>query len=348
MTMSYDPIAFLEAVGYAGREAAFLYLVAVHSGYFLRRQFFRFAGREGGALIERLLAKALRHRHLSVIECGQDRHIYHLTSKPVYEALGRGNSQNRRIKSDAHIKSRLMVLDFVLAHLRANLLEDEAAKVDFFTTQCGVSLEFLPQRYAGRLLYFPDSFPILVSHSGVPGFTFFDEGQATVTRFERFLEQHKPLFTALGEFELLFVSDAKSNSARAQDVFDRFLPADRRRGVTPMTPLGVDHFLEYLAVRQRVDAAGSGILAGNLRVLREGESIYTSLEHQALYSAWKMGATTADKIRQRFLQSSLRAAFSTVVLPYRYPIYTLRQEGSPDEGSKTPQEPPDQTHRTEI
>ncbi|MGA7243277.1 MAG: hypothetical protein WBX19_08855 [Terracidiphilus sp.] len=346
--MNYDPIASLEAIGYAGREASFLYLVAMHSGYFLRRQFFRFAGREGGALIERLLTKALRLRHLRVIECGQDRHIYQLTSKPVYEALGRGDSQNRRIKSDAHIKSRLMVLDFVLAHLRTKLLEDEDAKKDFFATQCGIQSELLPKRQGGRLLYFPDNFPILVSHKGIPGFTFFDEGQATVARFERFLDQHQPLFEALSEFELLFVSDSESNSARAKDAFNRFLPADRVLGVTPMTPFGVDHFLQYLTVKQRVDDTGSGILAGNLKVLDEGESIYTSLEHQALYSAWRMGSTSADKIRLRFLESSLCAAFSTVVLPYRYPVYTLRHDTPFDDGYKTPQQTPDQTHRTEV
>ena len=45
MTIDYDPISSLEAVGYLEREASFLYLVAVHSGYFLRRQYARFAGR---------------------------------------------------------------------------------------------------------------------------------------------------------------------------------------------------------------------------------------------------------------------------------------------------------------
>ena len=36
--MDYDPISILQNVGYTEREAAFLYLVARHSGYFLRRQ----------------------------------------------------------------------------------------------------------------------------------------------------------------------------------------------------------------------------------------------------------------------------------------------------------------------
>ena len=173
MTIDYDPISSLEAVGYLEREASFLYLVAIHSGYFLRRQYSQFVQCDRGAMPTRFLEKASRLRHLRVIECGQGRHIYHLASKPVYEAVGHPDSQNRRIKGDSYIKARLMVLDFVLAHLSANVLEDELGKVDFFTTQCGVRSELLPRSYAGRLMYFPDGFPILVSNTGVPSFVFF-------------------------------------------------------------------------------------------------------------------------------------------------------------------------------
>lgn len=346
--MDYDPITSLEAIGYVEREASFLYLVAVHSGYFLRRQYWSYAGREGGALVARLLKKALKRRHIDIIECGQGWHIYHLTSKPVYEALGLPGSQHRRIKGDAYIKSRLMVLDFVLVHLSANVLEDEQGKVDFFTTQCGVQPELLPRSYAGRLMYFPDGFPILVSNTGVPRFVFFDEGQVTATRFERYLKQYQPLFAALSEFELVFVADTQSNSTRAQASFNRFLPDDKLRGVTPMTPLGVDHFLEFLASRQRSELKGSGVELADLQVLREGERIYTSLEHQALYASWKIQATTTDKIRQRFLQTSMRVSFSTVVLPYRYPVDGQRRGDHPEDGQQTPYQTPDETPAREI
>jgi len=346
--MDYDPISSLEAVGYVEREASFLYLVAVLSGYFLRRQYHRFIQRQGGRLATRFLEKAYRREHIQVIECGQGRHIYHLTSKPVYEALGLANSQHRRIKGDAYIKSRLMVLDFVLTNLNANLLEDEAAKVDFFTTQCSVQSELLPRSYAGRPVYFPDRFPILVSNIGIPSFTFFDEGQVTATRFERFLQQYQPLFAALGMFELFYLADTESNCARAKATFHRFLPSDRLRGITPLTPLGVDHFLDFLAIRQHSEMKDSGVLASDLEVLRQGDSIYTTLEHQALYAAWKTQATDAEKIRQRFLQTSLRVTFSAMVLPYSYPIYTLRQEAPSWEGSETHQQTHEQTHSTEA
>jgi hypothetical protein len=334
--MEYDPISALQAVGYVEREASFLYLVAVHSGYFLRRQYYSFAGREGGALATRLLGKTLWRRHVHVIECGRGWHIYHLTSKSVYEALNRPDSQHRRIKGDAYIKSRLMVLDFVLAHLNTHVLDNEGAKVEFFTSECGVAEDALPCCHAGRLTYFPDGFPILISSTGIPCFPFFDEGQVTSTRFERYLRQYQPLFTALGEFELTYVADNESNSARAKAIFRRFLPEDRIHGITPMTPLGVDHFLKYLATREQLETKGARILSTDMKVLDQGDSIYTSLEHRVLYSAWMTGSITEDKIRQRFSLASLRVSFSTEVLPYRYPIDGFNRRALSHESDKTP------------
>jgi hypothetical protein len=192
-------------------------------------------------------------------------------------------------------------------------------------------------------MYFPDGFPILVSKAGIPRFTFFDEGQATVTRFERYLRQYQPLFTALGKFELIFVACAEGNFARAKAAFGRVLPADQVFGVTAMTPLGVDHFIQFLAVRQQSELGGHGVLSSDLRTLRDGESLYTSLEHEALYSAWKAGSTTVEKIRQRFLQTAMRVTFSTVVLPYRYPLDVLRRESHSQQGRETLYQTPDET-----
>ena len=348
MTLNYDPIASLESIGYLERESSFLYLVAVHSGYFLARQFCQFVNRDRGALPTRFLEKASRLHHIRVIECGRGRHIYHLVSKPVYAALGRRDSQNRRIKGDAYIKSRLMVLDFLLAHLRANVLEDAASKVDFFTTQCGVAKEVLPHSYVERPLYFSEGFPIVVTNTGISQFTFFDEGQVTATRFERFLKQYQPLFEALGEFELIYLSDTERSSGRATATFNRFLPADRLRGVTSMTPMGVDHFIEYLGATFRYDAKGTITSARDLEVLREGEHLYTTLEHRALQAAWSNQSTSADRIRRRFLQKSLRSTFTTVVLPYSYPVYSRLQSAATDESDGTRQRTRERSHLQEA
>jgi hypothetical protein len=174
--VGYDPIPMLENAGYTEQEAAFLYLVAVHSGYFLRRQFSRFVQRDRGGLADKFIQKALRLDHLQVIECGQARHVYHLTSRPVYQTILGSDSQHRRFKGFSYMQSRLLILDFVLDNLSDTILEDETAKVDFLAMRCGVGSELLPRGWAGRAVLFPDGYPIFVSPDAGPRFTFFEDG----------------------------------------------------------------------------------------------------------------------------------------------------------------------------
>jgi len=49
----------LEALGYTPRQAQFLALVAVHGGYFLRRQFLASTGRAHGLAAVRFLERAV-------------------------------------------------------------------------------------------------------------------------------------------------------------------------------------------------------------------------------------------------------------------------------------------------
>ena len=123
------------------------------------------------------------------------------------------DSQHRRFKGFGYMQSRLLILDFVPDNLSNTILEDEAAKVDFFAVRCGIHAELLPRGWSGRVVLFPDGYPIFVSPDGVPRFTFFEDGSVTLTRFERDLAQYRPLFSALPAFELVYLSDvAKSFS----------------------------------------------------------------------------------------------------------------------------------------
>ena len=64
----YDPIPELEKFGYTERESAFLYLVGMYSGYFLRRQFLASVQREDGAMAQRFLLKSIQLGHAVPIE----------------------------------------------------------------------------------------------------------------------------------------------------------------------------------------------------------------------------------------------------------------------------------------
>ncbi len=330
MTLGYDPIPVLESVGYTEREAAFLYLVAVHSGYFLRRQYDRFIRRGRGAIAAQLLRKAVARGHLKSIACGQARFIYHLAAKQVYDTVGLAASQHRRLKGDAQIKSRLMVLDFVLDHLGDNLLDSSEAKLGFFTHTLGLSETRLLHSLGDSAHRFPEGFPILIGEEQSVRFTFFDEGALSTSGFEGFLRRYRAVFAALPGFELLYLADSDRNFERTTKLFAALYPETRALGVTPLTPRGVDHFLEYLRAHESNDTQKHPVTLRDLAVLREGEHIYATLEHQALCSAWQIGSTSAERIRQRFQQQGPLATFTTVLMPYRYPLYQLKYERVPE------------------
>lgn len=329
MTIDYDPVPVLESVGYTEREAAFLYLVALHSGYFLRRQYDYFIRRGRGAIAAQLLRKASALGHLQSITCGQARFVYHLTAKQVYEAVGLAASQHRRLKGDAQIKSRIMVLDFVLDHLGDFMLDSAESKVNFFTRTLRLSETLLPHS-KGDARLFPEEFPIFIGERQAVRFTFFDEGALSTSGFESFLRRYRTVFAALPGFELLYLAGSDRNFERAGKVFAALYPATRALGITPMTPRGVDHFLDYLRARESYDTQKRAVTLRDLAVLREGEPLYTTLEHQALSAAWQIGSTSAERICQRFHQHGAPAKFTTILMPYRYPLYQLKYERLPE------------------
>lgn len=330
MTIGYDPIPVLQAAGYTEREAAFLYLAALHSGYFLRRQYLRFIERGRGALAVQFLRRAFALGHIQSIACGQARFVYHVCASLVYEAAGLAASRHRRLKGDAAIKSRLMVLDFVLDHLGQTTLDTGDSKVSHFIDACRLDESILPRSHG---VAFAEEFPILIKD--VVCFTFFDEGALSASSFEKFLVRYRAAFAALPAFELLYLSDASENFERARRIFAAKHAIEDAPGTTPLTPRGVDHLLDYLYARERADSGGPSLTLRDLAVLHEGEPIYTTGEHQAIVSAWQGGDSNADRIRQRFERQAQRGKLITVVLPYRYPLHHFKFEGDskPELGS---------------
>src|SRR4051794_19825273 len=103
----------LQSFGYTEREAGFLCRAALHSGYFLRRQFLAYAGGNYGKLDSRLSERVLENGHAKAKGLRYRQVLYHLCSKPLYAALGETDNRNRREHFVFTIKARLMALDFV-------------------------------------------------------------------------------------------------------------------------------------------------------------------------------------------------------------------------------------------
>jgi hypothetical protein len=329
MTADYDPIPELEKFGYTEREAAFLYLVGIHSGYFLRRQYLTFIKREDGAMVQRFLEKTIRFEHVFPIEYAAGRHIYHLKSKLIYRILGQEDSQNRRVKGDRQIKARLMQVDYLLDHFGEPSLETAEQKVRWFEDKLQIPVGSLPQiRYqsASSPVYFPDRFPISVKQeSGQPKpvvqLVFIDDGLRSISAFARWLEQHAQLLRALHRVEVIYTSDNSRNFAEAERQFLRRFPANP---ATKELPYGVDHFLDYLRLRSRCDRHERMIPSKQMRIVWEGDELYTSLEQRAMLAGWEMGGTNETRIRERFEPSMKHVLIRSYLLAHDYPVWSMK------------------------
>jgi hypothetical protein len=246
-----DPITALQSLGYTEREAAFLYLVAVHSGYFLRRQFDYFTDRNKGALVVRFLEKARSAGHIESLDYRQGWQVYHLFSRSVYRLLCRADSQLRRRKGDAQVRARLMALDYVLENEDDRFLEFEEERLGFFADVRGISPELFTGD-DGSLYPLLAAFPISLTDRTQPArsavrFAFIDEGLATTEKFLRFLTVADPLLRAVGSFELVYIAVSDLNFADARDAFwGRFSGASLR------SPRLFDDDARSLAAQPRV------------------------------------------------------------------------------------------------
>ena len=182
--MTVDPIVAIESLGYTGREAAFIYLVAVHSGYFLRRQFDYFIDRNKGSIAMRFLEKARIAGHIQLLDTAHRRQVYHLFYKPIYRLIGAPDSQNRRVKGDAEVRARLMKLDYVFENDRERYLESDAEKLEYFARTRGIDPEIFTKGDGGFLPEIQSTLISLVDRTkpatSLVRFIFVDEGLLTI------------------------------------------------------------------------------------------------------------------------------------------------------------------------
>jgi len=163
-----ERVESVRELGYTEREARFLALAAVHSGYFLRRQFTQSTGAGSGKTAAVFTSKLLRFEHATVVAVCHNAHLFHLYAKPLYERLG-----IRRAAIDGHgrlspSRPKLMGLDYVLAHADCAFFATYVERLAFFTQVLGVDRDALPRKFYGqgsdrRPRYFVDGFPLGLS-----------------------------------------------------------------------------------------------------------------------------------------------------------------------------------------
>ena len=165
MSIHESQLANLRTIGYTEVEARFLYLVARHSGYFTVRQFLDFARARSGKRNARLVEKLFGLGHASARRYRRRSMVYHLHSRPLYDAIGKGDLRNRRGHELGYIKARLLPLDYILANPEHDYFETAEAKRQYSLRRFGISESlFLSSREHGKGITFADRFPLRVAY----------------------------------------------------------------------------------------------------------------------------------------------------------------------------------------
>lgn len=289
-------------LGYTEDEAQFLYIVATHSGYFTTRQFLGFTGVKSGDRSMAFTQKVLGKSHATARVLLRNGRFYHLFSRIVYRAIGRENLRNRREHGLEHVRSRLMILDFVLAHLDYTYLETEQDKVHFFLEKLNIPKQCLPtKRYTGAIhkkatqRYFVDKFPMFLrSDSPVVHFTFVDPGWESLKAFENHLFSYSSLFGALQDVRLVYLANRTTRFEAARKLFlsmvDRSLKVDSG-----------DEVLRYFRVRKFWETRQyEKVTDADIQFLNQSTQRFAKHSCQERYAAWRDGQISDAFVRSQF------------------------------------------------
>jgi hypothetical protein len=228
--------------------------------------------------------------------------VYHLFSRIVYRAIGRENLRNRRAHSLEHIRTRLVALDFILAHLQYEYLETEDDKLNHFCQQLDLPKGLLPRkRYSGAKQtrtterYFVDKFPMFLlpdSHSSlVVTFTFVDPGLASLDSFRTHLLAYGSLFEALPEVRLVYVSPRPMQF----EVARKFFLATA--GGPPKKDPG-EEILWYFRLRKLWDEQKfSKLTTDQVGLLNDSDKLFAHHRCQQRYASWRDGWVSDDFVR---------------------------------------------------
>ena len=302
MRIAEHDILTLQSLGYAEDEARFLYIVATHSGYFAPRQFTAFAGSEqsfrfGHKIESRGHGCWRRYREMG--------RVYHLFSKTIYDQIGKRNLRNHRSHSSEFIKTRLALLDFILANQQHDYFETEQQKVQYFCEALGLPKKSLPVKSysssgnGATLRYFVDRFPLFLDSTGtlsspVLTFSFVDPGHSSVQAFATHLASYQPLLRQLTEFRFVYISNCEANFAKAYACFSKRTRSVHSRGVP-------QEVLHYFRLRKAWNLKKYALFSNDqIEALNDRARQFQGERIEALYSAWSLDPSS---IEREFAQS---------------------------------------------
>jgi hypothetical protein len=303
-----DHIERIKELGYTESEARFLYIVAVHSGYFTLGQFRAFTNTSYGKRPTAFAQKLLKQGHANVRDYMRRGSIFHLFSRSVYGQIDKDNLRNRRKHSFDFMRARLVLLDFILSNQDLHYFETEQDKVRFFCEELGVPKDSLPAKvYEGgpsskpTLRYFIDKFPLFLAPpfpgaAPVVTLTYVDSGFETPSNFVAHLAAYQGLFRHLKSFRFLYIA--------AKDAY--FRKAEERFRSLVKRPLESDvsaEILRYFQIRTKWERHQYVVpVTEDLEFLNEARRRFHGDRFESLFHAWGTGRITERELRLEFSQ----------------------------------------------
>ena len=290
MTIHESQLSNLRTFGYTEVEARFLYLVATHSGYFTVRQFLDFAHARNGKRNARLIHKLFGLGHASAQRYRRRSMVYHLHSRPIYDAIRKGDLRNRRGHELGYIKARLLALDYILAHPEDDYFETAESKRQYLLQRFNVPESlFLPSKEHGKGITFADRFPLCVAYPSpdfmpVVTFIYIDSEHRNLDTYIAHLRTYRPLFRLLPRFQFLYISTAAGLHKEATELFSLFVEG---KGLSELT--------RYFDLQTKWDNEQYGRLTEqDLIFLSEARKRYTGDSMSTLYYLWKRNQLPKD------------------------------------------------------
>ena len=294
----------LEAFGYTARQSQFLALVAVHGGYFLRRQFVAFTGRSHGLATVRFLDRAVTRGDIHSLPYGRQGRVFHLCARPLYAALAEEHNRNRRVAEWDAVTRKVMTLDFVLAYPEARFWATEEDKATLLRER-GVRPALWPSRgYAPKrpgsqatTRYFVDKMPWYRDTNDSRLWIAYVDADATLRGFETFLGQYRGLLGAVPS-GITYVG-ATAWSGAVQRVFDKVIVGGEVQSHDLAT------FWDYCRLRARIEAKEwAAIGVADLQRYKALERRFETATSDALYHCWRqmpdatLGSADLDAARR--------------------------------------------------
>lgn len=224
-------LAKLHAFGYTEVEARFLGIVATHSGYFTMGQFLSFANASSGRRSARFAQKLLTLRHASVQRYRHNGGVYHLDRPQIYAAIGKDYLRRRREHELHFIRTRLLTLDFVLAHAEVEYFETAEAKKRYFIEGCKIDSQlFSPTDGNTNAITFGDGFPLCIASA--PGyepavsFIYVDPGHQSMDPYIAHLRRYRSLFRQLPRLQFFYVATKWGRHQEAAVLFSMLVQGE--------------------------------------------------------------------------------------------------------------------------